>query len=82
MSDLSPDKLFIGSIIHEAVVEVDEMGARAAAATVVGLEASSLPPPRSELVVNIDRPFFFFIRHLPTNSVWFSGKVLHPSATK
>ena len=68
--------LSIADVVHKAFVSVDEEGTEAAAATAVVMR-TSLPPP-AELVV--DRPFLFLIRHNPTGTILFVGRVLDPTA--
>lgn len=67
------DDLFISEVIHQVVVEIDETGAEAAAATAVGLGVKSIP---RELV--FDRPFFFMITDDVGGSVLFAGVVYTP----
>lgn len=66
--------LFIQDVVHKAFVSVDEEGTEAAAATGVAI-ADSAPP---ELVV--DWPFLFLIRHEPTDTILFIGRVVDPTA--
>ncbi len=62
----------------QAVVEVDEEGTVAAAATaVVMLRCAVLTEP-PQLV--FDRPFLFLIQHLPTGLPAFVGVVNDPTA--
>ena len=74
------ERLALDDVIHEAVVEVDEGGTEAAAATaVVGLEGlESVQQPRA---LTFDRPFLFMIRHLSTNAPLFVGTIVHPKAS-
>ena len=67
--------LFIHKVLHKAVIEVNEQGSEAAAATVVIME-KSLPPPPLEFIV--DRPFLFTIADDRTGSILFMGKVAEP----
>jgi serpin B len=68
----------IADVIHQAFVEVEEGGTVAAAATaVVGI---SLAAPASEFSIALDRPFFFFIRDLATNTVLFVGRENDPTS--
>ena len=69
--------LFIGEVVHKALVEVDEEGTEAAAATAVVMRTTALPPSRRIEVV-IDRPFLFVIRDAPTGVVLFVGRVVEP----
>ena len=75
MADLETlgKNLYIGEVIHKAVVEVNEEGTEAAAVTSVGVRATSLPP---QFIV--DRPFFFAIRDNETKTVLFMGTVVDP----
>ncbi|XP_063058964.1 protein Z-dependent protease inhibitor [Engraulis encrasicolus] len=66
--------LQVSEVLHKAVIEVDERGTVAAAATTVGITAYSLP---TQFIVN--RPFFFLIYHESTNSLMFMGRVIDPS---
>ena len=69
--------LFISEVVHKALVEVDEEGTEAAAATAVIMRATALPPTR-RIEVTIDRPFLFVIRDVPTGAVLFVGRVVEP----
>ena len=75
MADLEAlgKNLYIGEVLHKAVVEVNEEGTEAAAVTSVGIRATSLPP---QFIV--DRPFFFAIRDNETKTVLFMGTVVDP----
>jgi serpin B len=66
--------LVVQSVIHKAIIAVDEKGTTAAAATGIGVGDSALPP-----TLVVDRPFLFFIRHNPTGAILFQGRVLDPS---
>ncbi|MGC9530649.1 MAG: serpin family protein [Candidatus Bipolaricaulaceae bacterium] len=68
--------LFIDQVIHQAVVEVDEEGTEAAAATVVGVPAAMVVSP---VTFRADRPFIFFIRDNTTQTLLFMGRVMDPS---
>ena len=75
MADLEAlgKNLYIGEVLHKAVVEVNEEGTEAAAVTSIGVRATSLPP---QFIV--DRPFFFAIRDNETKTVLFMGTVVDP----
>ncbi|MGZ3429276.1 MAG: serpin family protein, partial [Polyangia bacterium] len=53
-------ELFIGSVIHQAFVDVDEHGTEAAAATAVMVRAGAAPPSEKPIVFRADHPFLFF----------------------
>nr|XP_045585853.1 leukocyte elastase inhibitor-like [Procambarus clarkii] len=65
--------LSVDAVIHKAVVEVNEEGSEAAAATVLLLGRG--PGPR---VFRCDRPFVFFIRDNHTNTILFMGVYKKP----
>jgi serpin B len=68
--------LSIGTVIHKAIIAVDESGTTAAAATGVSVTAQLvLQGP----TLTVDRPFLFFIRHNPTGAILFQGRVVDPS---
>ena len=64
--------LVVTAIEHEAYIQVDEEGTKAAAATGVSVADSHGP------TITFDRPFFFFIIDRPTKSLLFLGRVLDP----
>jgi serpin B len=70
--------LFIQDVLHKAFVSVDENGTEAAAAT--GVVVGAVAIPANQVEVNIDRPFIFLIRDIPTGSIIFLGRVIDPAA--
>jgi serine protease inhibitor len=68
-------ELFISRVLHKAVIEVNEQGSEAAAATAVEMTKSA-PPEQVEFIVN--RPFLFAIADDRTGSILFLGKVAEP----
>ena len=68
--------LVISDAIHKAFIAVDEKGTEAAAATVIIMGMTALPLQGIELA--IDRPFFFFIRDVPSGTILFMGRVVDP----
>ena len=71
------EKLYVTDVLHKATITVDESGTEAAAATAVimGIK-SAIPEDPISLV--IDRPFLFLIRHEPTGTILFMGRVVEP----
>jgi len=63
--------IFIEEVLHKAVIEVNEQGSEAAAATVVIMEESGAPEPLSFIA---DRPFLFVIANEEADSILFMGK--------
>jgi serpin B len=72
------ERLFVGMVIHQANITVDETGTEAAAATAVGMRATSAPsePP---IELTLDRPFLYAVRDIATGAVLFLGRVSDPS---
>jgi len=71
--------LFIGFVIHQAYVKVDEEGTEAAAATGVGMELTAVMPKD---VFKADRPFIFIIQEKETGNILFLGRVVDPTKIK
>jgi serpin B len=66
----------IDQIVHRAVIDVDEDGTEAAAATAVGITMSSAalsPEP-----FRVDRPFLYYIVDEATGAILFQGRVADP----
>ena len=69
--------LSISAVIHEAIVDVNEEGTEAAAATAVLMPRSaSIPEPT--IVFRADHPFVFLIRDHRTGSILFLGRLVNP----
>ncbi|MEQ1747163.1 MAG: serpin family protein [Saprospiraceae bacterium] len=66
--------IFINQIKHKAVLEVDEKGAEGAAVTSIGFGITSVPP-----TFWFNRPFVLVLRHIPTNTMLFTGFVADPA---
>lgn len=80
-----PDPLFIGAVIHQANIDVDEEGTEAAAATAVGMDTTGGcggAQPRKQVTMRLDRPFLFILRDLETGAVLFMGRVVDPSIAR
>ena len=71
-----------GRVLHEARVDLDEQGTRAAAVTVVTMRATSmLPEPPEPFDLRLDRPFLWAIEHRESGTLLFLGRVTDPSKT-
>ncbi len=69
--------IFISRVLHKAVIEVNEKGSEAAAATIVEMgESAMIADEIVEFIVN--RPFIFTISDDRTGSILFMGKVMEP----
>lgn len=80
MAPIPPSpNVFIGEVLHKAIVEVDERGTVAAAATSVGMKTMAMPGPQPQHVrMVVDRPFFFAISDDVTGEVLFLGSITDP----
>ena len=75
----SSEDLFVSSIIHKSFISVDENGTEAAAATAIGVSATSIDVD-IPLVVKINQPFMFLIYDEDNAVVLFVGRMVHPSS--
>ncbi|ROT64349.1 putative serine proteinase inhibitor [Penaeus vannamei] len=62
--------LMVNGAIHKALIEVDEEGAEAAAATVLVMTKSSMTP---KTTFTCNRPFVFYIKDNEANNILFMG---------
>lgn len=69
--------LAISAVIHEAVIEVNEEGTRAAAATAVVMRGGGMPHPIP--TVRADHPFLYVIRDPSSGVILFVGRVANPT---
>jgi len=70
----------VSSVLHKAVVEVNEEGTRAAAVTVGAMVSYALPIAlETPIDVIVDRPFLFLIRNKDDGLLLFAGAVENPS---
>ncbi len=73
-----PPSLAISQVKHKTFVEVNEEGTEAAAATSVGITATSAQEPQEPFNMTIDRPFFCAIRDDRTGAILFIGSIINP----
>lgn len=72
-------KLFISEVKHKAIVEVNEEGTEAAAATSVGMSVTSMRPQPQRFTFIADHPFLMAIRDQQTGAILFLGVVVDPN---
>lgn len=65
--------IFLTRVLHDTYLKVDEKGLEGAAVTTVGVGVTSIPP-----TVSFNKPFLFFVRHIPTNALIFTGIINQP----
>ncbi|XP_050183642.1 serpin B12-like [Myiozetetes cayanensis] len=67
--------LVLSNVVHKTYVEVNEEGTVAAAGTGASIVRRSMPITEMFMA---NHPFLFFIRHNPTNTIIFFGKLCSP----
>jgi len=71
------EQLFVGNVLQQVFIAVDEAGTEAAAATAVLMGVTSAPVQPPEPLV-VDRPFLFVIHDVEHGTPLFLGKVVDP----
>lgn len=77
--------LKIARVIHKTYLDVDEVGAEAAAATAVGdivVSSARREPPPPPFIFRADKPFFFLLRDLRTGLILFMGRYVKTQAER
>lgn len=69
----APLKPCIGAVIHKTAIDVNEVGTKASAATVVEIKAGSTP--EEPIYIRLDRPFLYMLINTKTNTPFFIGTV-------
>jgi serpin B len=73
--------LQLADVVHEAVVDVDEQGTEAVAATAVVMQAPSVEVGnRRPFLFRADHPFVYVIRDRSSDEILFLGRLVDPSA--
>jgi serpin B len=72
-------RLFIGAVVHQAYIDVDEQGTEAAAATAVAMRPMALRRGPEPVRMIVDRPFLFAITDTATGLPLFLGQVSRPA---
>ncbi|PWW37118.1 serpin B [Paenibacillus pabuli] len=70
-------QVYIGQVLHRAVMEVSEQGTVAAASTLVGMAAGSAPPT-DWTKMEVNRPFMVAVVDKSTGAWLFAGNVNQP----
>jgi len=71
-------ELYVSAVLHRAVVDVNEEGTEAAAATAVVMMMRCATVMSQEHLFRADRPFLFFIQHRHTRALLFLGRLTRP----
>jgi serine protease inhibitor len=70
--------LFLSEVKHQALIELNEDGTEAAAATSVGVGITSVGPQPQRFTFTADRPFLLTIRDSQTGALLFLGALIEP----
>ncbi len=73
------EEIFVKDVIHQGVIDVNEEGTEAAAATAVVSEKKDAAP-EPPVQFRADHPFVFLIRDLNTQTILFLGRLTNPTA--
>ena len=74
-----PEPIMIEEVLQKAIIEVDEEGTEAAAATAVIIKAgSALIEPEKIIDFQANEPFTYFITEDASNEVLFAGRYVKP----
>jgi len=73
--------LYIGEVIHQAFVEVNEEGTEAAAATAVVMLFGAAPGQKTPEIpiFRANHSFIFLIQEKSTGNILFMGRVVNPT---
>ena len=74
----APRRLFIGSVLHKTLLEVDEEGSTAGAATGTQMRAAAIARPREDFNLVFDRPFLAAITDQESGTILFLGIIGGP----
>lgn len=71
------ERLAISAVIHKTFLAIDEEGTEAAAVTAIDMRATAVRPQPEEPPIEFkaDHPFFIVLRHKPTATKLFMGRV-------
>ncbi len=78
-SGIAPVPLRISQVVHRCVIDLDERGTTAAAATAAVLVPHGRAIGSPPLVVRADHPFLLLIRDKPSGAILFIARVEDPS---
>lgn len=70
------ERLAVSAVIHKTFLAIDEEGTEAAAVTAIDMRATAMPTPEAPPIeFKADHPFFIVLRHKPTGTRLFLGRV-------
>jgi serine protease inhibitor len=78
LCECAPGAVYISDVFHKAVIEVNEKGTEAAAATSITLKLTSAMPVEEPFHMKVDRPFLVAIVDDETGLILFMGAISDP----
>lgn len=78
--NLAAEPIYLSSVIQKAMIEVDEKGTTAAAATAGVMMRASITEPKPPKEFHADHPFMFAIYDAKNKIILFMGQVVNPNA--
>ena len=77
-SQLTSSKVYVASVKHKTLVEVNEQGTESAADSSIGVRVTSVFPSEDKFNMIVDRPFLCMIRDHQTETILFMGVIAEP----
>jgi serpin B len=77
-SGITPERICVSKIVHQAVLRLDEQGFEGAAATAVVMRLASAFTPSRTVQFHVDRRFLLLVRHRGTGAIYFFARVTEP----
>lgn len=77
-SGITPERICVSKVVHQAVLDVDEQGFEGAAATAVVMRLASAFSPSRTVEFHVDRPFLLLVRHPATGAIYFLARITEP----
>ncbi len=77
LTGITDGGMFVGDVIHQTFLKLDEKGTEAAGATAIANTGKGAPSELEKFEVN--RPFLVFLRDIGTGAILFEGRIVAPS---
>ena len=79
LTKISNDNLYVSDAIHKADIKFSEEGVRAAAVSVITMEAGAAIEVKTIIDLEFDHPFIYLIKDKNSDYIWFIGSVFKPN---
>ena len=78
-SGIAAEPLSFSDVLHRCVIDLDEQGTTAAAATAVVMDAGAPPPQLAPMTITANHPFLLVIRQRDSGTILFLARVAMPA---